>query len=130
MRRRVTVTGRADVATAWGRYLVPSRWPDWAPQIRAVDTTGDRLVPGLRGIVRGPIGVAVPFHVDAVDEAARTWRWTVTVAGVRVTMWHDLATTPVGTVAGLTLDGPPPIALGYGPMARVALRRLVRDRTR
>lgn len=126
MRRRITVTGPVDVATAWERYAELRRWADWAPQVRGVEATGQRLVPGLRGRVRAPLGVRVPFVVDRVDEAARGWRWTVSVLGLAVTLTHDLTATPGGTRAGLTIEAPAPFALTYGLPARVALRRLCR----
>ena len=125
MRRRVSVTGPSEVATAWERYLFPARWAEWAPQIRAVECTAERIAPGVSGVVRGPAGLAIPFRVLEVDDAARAWRWSVTAAGIRVVMHHDLAATPDGTVAGLTMDGPAVVVLGYGPVARLALRRLV-----
>lgn len=130
MRRRITVSGPLDAAAAWDRYEEPARWPEWAPQIRAVDADGDRIVPGLRGIVHGPLGVAIPFRIERVDVSARTWSWTVTAVGVRVAMHHDLTGHVTGsageTRAGLTIDGPAVIALTYGPVARIALRRLLR----
>jgi hypothetical protein len=128
MRRRITVTGPVDVATAWTRYAEIERWSDWAPQIRGVEASGERLVPGLTGRVRAPLGVTVPFVVDRVDEAAYRWQWTVSVLGVAVTMGHDLTATSGGTRAGLTIDAPAPFALTYGLPARVALRRLCRPR--
>lgn len=126
MRRRVTATGPLDLRTAWERYLFPSRWPGWAPQIRSVDVAEDRLRPGLTGVVHGPPGVAVRFRIDAVDTVANTWAWTVTVAGARVRMHHDLRARGDGTVAGLTVEGPAPIVLTYPLGAGIALRRLLR----
>ncbi|MDO5629000.1 MAG: hypothetical protein Q4G43_11825 [Mobilicoccus sp.] len=126
MRRRITASGRADIAEVWERYADLDRWSDWAPQIRTVDAPERRLRPGLCGIVRGPLATAVPFHIDAVDEETPSWTWTVTMLGASVQMHHDLTATTKGTTAGLTLDGPPPIALGYGPVARVALTLLCR----
>lgn len=124
MRRRITVIGPVDVATAWTRYEDIRRWSDWAPQIRGVEASGHRLVAGLTGRVRAPLGVTVPFVVDEVEEANHRWRWTVSVLGVAVTMVHDLTATSGGTRAGLTIDAPAPFALTYGLPARVALRRL------
>lgn len=128
MRRRITVTGPVDVGTAWERYADLRRWADWAPQVRGVEAAGPRLVTGLSGRVRAPLGVPVPFVVDRVDEAARSWRWTVSVLGVAVTLTHDLTPTPAGTRAGLTIEAPAPFALAYGLPARAALRRLCRAR--
>ncbi|WP_202865381.1 hypothetical protein [Ornithinimicrobium sufpigmenti] len=128
MRRRITVTGPVDLPTAWGRYVEIRRWTDWAPQVRGVEASGDRLAPGLTGRVRAPLGVRVPFTVDEVDEAAHSWQWTVSVLGVAMTLVHDLTATPAGTRAGLTIDAPAPFALTYGLPARLALRRLCRSR--
>ena len=126
MRRRITVAGPVDVATAWTRYADVRRWKDWAPQIRGVEAAGERLVAGLTGRVRAPLGVRVPFVVDEVDETGHSWRWTVSVLGVSVTMVHDLTATSGGTRAGLTIDAPAPFALTYGLPARMVLRRLCR----
>jgi len=126
MRRRIEVDGPVDVATAWSRYADLSVWPRWSPQIRAVDADGTHLVPGLHGLVRGPLGTAVPFRVDHVDEADLSWSWTVALAGLDIRMRHDLREHDGGTTSGLTMDAPPVVALTYGPPARVALRRLCR----
>ncbi|WP_311807988.1 hypothetical protein, partial [Acinetobacter baumannii] len=80
----------------------------------------------LRGVVHAPLGLRVPFVVEEVDDDARTWRWTVRVAGTAVSMTHDLTATPRGTRAGLTVHGPAVVALAYRLPARVALRRLCR----
>ena len=101
-------------------------WPRWAPQIRAVEAPRRRLRAGLRGVVHAPLGLRVPFVVEEVDDDARTWRWTVRVAGTAVSMTHDLTATPRGTRAGLTVHGPAVVALAYRLPARVALRRLCR----
>lgn len=126
MRTRVTATGRIDLRTAWERYLFPARWPDWAPQIRSVHVVEHRLRPGLTGVVHGPPGLSVPFRIDDVDDAAHTWSWTVTAAGARLWMHHDLGAREDGTVAGLTVQGPAPIVLTYPLVAGIALRRLLR----
>lgn len=128
MRRRVSVTGPAHPDVAWGRYADLRQWPRWAPQIRGVRAPGRRLRAGLRGTVRAPFGLRVPFRVDEVDAAARTWSWTVTVLGMRVHMVHDLVPVRRGTRAGLTVQGPAVVALAYGLPARVALRSLCRER--
>lgn len=124
--RRVTTTGPAAVDVAWARYADLRLWPRWAPQIRAVEAPRRRLRAGLRGVVHAPLGLRVPFVVEEVDDDARTWRWTVRVAGTAVSMTHDLTATPRGTRAGLTVHGPAIVALAYRLPARVALRRLCR----
>ena len=111
--RRVTTTGPAAVDVAWARYADLRLWPRWAPQIRAVEAPRRRLRAGLRGVVHAPLGLRVPFVVEEVDDDARTWRWTVRVAGTAVSMTHDLTATPRGTRAGLTVHGPAVVALAY-----------------
>jgi hypothetical protein len=119
-------TGPETPGEVWERYAVPARWPKWAPQITAVDVPAPRLVAGVRGRVRGPAGVVLPFVVDAVDEAARQWAWTVSLGPVRLHLLHWVAEGPDGgSTTGLRLDGPAPLVLGYAPLARVAIGRLV-----
>jgi hypothetical protein len=122
----VHATGAADPATAWERYAVPARWPDWAPQITGVELPGPRLVAGARGRVRGPLGVTLPFVVDTVDEAARRWSWTVSVGPLRLHLLHWVSGGPDGgTTTGLRISGPAPLVGVYAPLATLALRRLV-----
>ena len=136
------VTLRADGTAApdevWDRYLHPSRWSEWSPQIVRVDTDGDVLTPGLAGVVRGPCGLAVPFRILDVDPAAavRTWSWRVSIGPV--SLWLEHAVLPLDGAAGaddpdtrrtattLEVRGPAPVVLGYAPLAKLALVRLVR----
>ncbi|RBY75980.1 SRPBCC family protein [Blastococcus sp. TF02-09] len=123
----VHATGTAPPAEVWERYAVPARWPGWSPQITGVEFPADRLAPGLGGRVRGPLGVAAPFTVEEVDEAARRWSWRVAVGPLRVRLLHWVGEAPGGgTTTGLRLSGPAPLVLGYAPVARLALGRLVR----
>lgn len=126
----VTARGSRPAASAWERYADLDQWARWAPQIRGVDTDGPRrLTPGLTGRVRGPVGVGVNFVVDAVDEPARTWAWTVTLGPLRLRLHHEVhAQGPqdgAGSVTLLRLHGPLPVLLGYAPVTRFALHRLV-----
>lgn len=125
MRRRVTASGPADIDMAWERYADLRLWPRWAPQIVGVEAASERLAAGVTGIVRGPAGLLVPFEVEDVDAAARTWRWRASLLGISVVMRHDLVADRRGTTAGLDLDGPAVVALTYPPIAALALRRLV-----
>ncbi|KUG53374.1 hypothetical protein AVL62_00810 [Serinicoccus chungangensis] len=132
--------GPVPVAEAWERYADPSRWADWAPHLRRVELDGvpaggsSRLHAGMSGRVHGRLGLAVDFVVDAVDEPARTWSWTVRLVRpvpgpFRLDLHHTLVEVPddtgTSTVAGLVLRGPAPVVLAYRPVARWALRRLV-----
>jgi hypothetical protein len=123
---RLTASGPVAPATAWQRYVVLAEWPTWAGHIASVEADGDRLRPGLRGRVSGPFGVGVTFVVTAVDEAGRTWSWDVRWGPIELHLDHDVtARAGGGTRTGLELDGPAPVLLGYAPVARLALQRLV-----
>ena len=126
MERSVRVTGPLPPARVWERYAVPARWAGWAPQIRRVDASADRLAPGVTGRVRGPLGVAVTFVVTDVDEQARTWAWDVRCGPVRLHLRQGVEADPRGAATWLVLRGPAPVVVAYLPVARVALRRLVR----
>jgi Polyketide cyclase / dehydrase and lipid transport len=120
-------TGTAPPAVVWERYAVPAHWPGWSPQITGVELPAERLAPGVSGRVLGPLGLAVPFTVEEVDEAARRWSWRVAVGPLRVRLLHWVAEGPGGgTTTGLRLSGPAPLVLAYAPAARLALARLVR----
>jgi hypothetical protein len=119
-------TGPEPPGEVWERYAVPARWPEWAPQITGVDLPVGWLAAGVRGRVHAPLGVALPFVVDSVDEAARRWSWTVAVGPVRLRLLHWVADGPDGgSTTGLRVRGPAPLVLGYAPLARWALGRLV-----
>lgn len=127
MRLRITARGAAHPDLAWRRYADLGQWTEWAPHLRAVRCQDARLAPGVHGSVEGPAGVRVRFVVESVTDSARVWSWRVRVAGTWVRLGHDLAPAPGGgTTAGLTLEGPAPLVLGYAPLARWALGRLVR----
>jgi hypothetical protein len=129
--RGVRVTGPLPPARAWERYAVPARWAGWAPQIRGVTASGDRIAPGVTGQVRGPLGVRVAFVVTDVDEQRRTWAWTVTAGAgrcgpVRMHLRHGVEPDPRGAATWLVIRGPAAVVAAYLPVARVALGRLVR----
>ena len=103
-------------------------WSTWSPQITGVDVDADRIAQGVSGRVRGPLGVAVPFVVDEVDDAARVWTWSVFAGPVRLQLRHWVAPAPDGGVTtGTRLRGPAPLVAGYAPLTLLALQRLVRS---
>jgi hypothetical protein len=114
--------GPASAALVWQRYADPALWAGWAPQIRRVDTAATRIAPGVTGTVHGPLGVRVAFVVTAVDEAARTWAWDVTLGPLRLRLRHGVED---GGATWLTVDGPALVVAAYLPVARIALQRLV-----
>lgn len=120
------MTGPLPPGAAWERYVVPARWPGWAPHIRGVDVDVDRLVPGVTGRVHDALGVRVTFLVTAVDERRRTWAWDARVGPVLLHLRHGVEPDARGCATWLTVRGPAPVVLPYLPLARLALRRLVR----
>lgn len=127
MRRSIAVTGPATPDQAWEGYAVLTRWSTWAPPIRHVEASADRIAAGVTGVVHGVGGLRVVFEIESVDEVARRWTWRVRVGPVRVRFDHAVLESPDGgSVATLTVDGPGPVVLVYPELARVALTRLVR----
>ena len=119
-------SGPLPPAQAWDRYRFLDRWSEWAPQITGVDCAERLLTAGARGRVRG-LGVPLPFTIDAVDPAARSWSWTVGVGPIRMHLHHWVTEGPDGgTTTGLRTTGPAPLVLAYAPLAQWALHRLVR----
>jgi hypothetical protein len=128
----LTATGRAPADEVWRRYIEPSAWPSWSPQIRRVDPV-DRLRVGSRGIVHTIFGVGVPFEVTALDDLSRSWSWRAQLPlGFTLRLTHVVSDAPAqqsaaGTRTTLTIEGFPLVVLPYLPLAQFALSRLVRD---
>ncbi len=86
-----------------------------------------RIAPGLRGRVRALVPPAARFVVTAVDEVERTWSWRVGVGAVRLELDHGVdACLDGGTLTWLRVTAPGPVIRAYAPLAKAALRRLVR----
>ena len=126
MKLTVEASGAADPDTVWDRYVHPARWHEWSPQIRSVDYADPTIGAGGRGTVHGPCGVGVAFEILAVDHETRCWAWRVSVAGVTLVLGHDVLAQGSGTRTRLDITGPAPVVIGYVPVARIALGRLVR----
>ena len=153
MRMTVAANGPAAPAAVWDRYVQPERWSEWSPQIRSVDYPGEIIAAGGTGVVHGPCGVSVRFEIDEVDHEVRRWCWRMKVAGIAMSLGHSVAPARIriririrsksgadrsatsattqaadgdGTTTTLVIEGPAPIVLGYAPIARIALERLVR----
>ena len=124
VRVTLSATGPVPAAEAWRRYARLELWPTWSPQLRRTEP-GGVLTPGLTGRVYGPLGVHADFTVDRVDVPARCWAWTVRRGPLTVRLTHGVRSTTAGSRTWLLLDGPAPVVLGYAPLARYALHRLV-----
>jgi hypothetical protein len=121
--------GSAAESLAWERYADPALWSTWAPQIQRVDTELQRLAPGGAGTVRAGLlprpTLGIPFRVLMVDEVAREWAWEAHLGPVTLHLEHAVTSHPDGCETWLRIHGPLPVVLGYAPVARVALGRLV-----
>lgn len=124
--RTLEATGPLAPGAVWERYAVPGSWPDWLPQITRVDLSTPRIAAGSRGKLHAPMGVAVPFTVDSVDDEARRWSWTVRVGLLRLRLEHWVDDGPDGgTTTGMRVGGPGPLVAAYAGQAQAALERLV-----
>lgn len=128
MQLTLRAAGPVSADEAWDRYARPERWRVWAPQIRRVQASAERIAAGVTGRVYGPAGLSVGFVVDAVDEADRTWSWTVRLGPITLRLDHGVTARAGGSATWLTVHGPPPVVLGYAPVARLALHQLVSRR--
>lgn len=132
MQTTLQKTGGAPADVVWERYMNPLMWTSWAPQIRGVDASDNRLRDGTTGTVYGPLAVKANFEVLVVDEPARTWLWRAWVGpeSLGLTLEHGVqdavrGTGQRGTRTWLTVSGLAPLVLGYSPAAYLALGRLV-----
>jgi hypothetical protein len=128
---RQSLTGAAAPHEVWARYTRPALWPTWSPHLREVDYPDAVVRPGTTGRVTGVGGVVAHFRVDAVDHEARTWSWSVRSGPLRLSFDHGVDAVPAGaepaggSTAWLVTRALWPVALGYAPLARLALHRLV-----
>jgi hypothetical protein len=131
MRATIEASGPVSAAEVWDRYARPARWPEWAPYLLGVDASGDRLVPGLTGRVRGPLCATVSFVVTDVREPGPAgepgrWSWWVRAGPVTLAFDHGVEPRGAGTRTWLTAEGPWPLLVPYLPLARISLEMLVR----
>ena len=125
----VTAEGSAPVDQVWDRYTQPARWPEWAPQIRRVDVEldDDVITPGARGTVHGPVLTFAPFRIRSVDHRSHRWSWWVGLGVLGVGMDHGVDETETGSRAWVRIHAHRYLAAPYVPVAKLALRRLVRE---
>ena len=128
---RLSATGDLAPEAVWERYTQPAWWPIWAPHLREVDYPDAVVRPGTTGRVTGVGGVVAVFRVDAVDHDARRWTWSVRSGPLRLSFDHGVDAAepgsghPGGSTAWLVTRALWPVAVGYAPVARIALGRLV-----
>lgn len=126
---RLSASGSLPIDDVWTRYTQPVWWPQWAPHMRGVDYADVVVTPGTTGRVTGVGGVRADFRIDAVDVEARTWAWSVRSGPIRVSFEHGVVPASPGSrhgsAAWLVMHGLWPVILGYAPIARYSLGRLV-----
>ena len=129
---RLSAHGPLAPDEVWDRYTRPARWTQWSPHLREVDYPDAVVRPGTSGRVTGVGGVVAVFRIDAVDHEARTWSWSVRSGPLRLSFDHGVddgavpgSGVPGGSTAWLVTHALWPVAVGYAPLARLALGRLV-----
>jgi hypothetical protein len=129
---RLSATGPAPLDEVWVRYTRPALWPTWSPHLREVDYPDAVIAPGTTGRVIGVGGVVAVFRIDAVDHEAHTWSWSVRSGPLRVRFDHGVDPAEGagpggqdGSTGWLVTHALWPVAIGYAPLARLALGRLV-----
>lgn len=127
---RLSARGPLPLDDVWERYTRTSYWPQWAPHMREVDYPEGVVTPATTGRVTAVGGVVADFRIDAVDETSHTWAWSVRCGPLHVSFEHGVHAAvdgaPPGSVAWLVMRGAWPVVLGYAPLARYSLSRLVR----
>ncbi|MFN8168774.1 MAG: hypothetical protein U0S36_08320 [Candidatus Nanopelagicales bacterium] len=128
MRLTLRADGTADLDLVWRRYSTPELWPTWAPQIRRVECSAERLAVGVTGTVYGVIpNIGAAFEVVEFSDDDHRWVWDVVAGPVRMRLDHrSEARIGGGTSTTLVADGPAAAVLTYAPVARISLESLVR----
>jgi Polyketide cyclase / dehydrase and lipid transport len=63
---------RATPDEAWALISRTGSWPLWGPSVSAVEPVDGTLSVGMRGRVRTPVGIWLPFHITSFDPP-RSW---------------------------------------------------------
>lgn len=124
--RTLEATGPLAPDEVWERFAVPARWPEWEAQVQRVELSTERLAPGATGRLHVGYGVALSFTVDAVDEAARRFTWTVKAGLLKLRLELSVAAASGGgSTARMTASGPGPLVAGYAGQSQASLQRAV-----
>lgn len=128
METTVEAIGPAPAGAVWERYMDPTRWSSWAPQIDGVEYSEQRLTADTTGRVRGPMWTHVDFEIVSVDEAEWTWTWNAwfQFRALSLVLTHGVASRPDGCRTWVTIRGSRALIVPYAPVAKLALMRLVR----
>ena len=108
----------ADADEVWRILVDTSRWVEWGPSIRAVESTERFLTARASGRVRTVLGFLVPFAVTRF-EAGKSWTWRI--FGLPATT-HGVES--LGPKRSRLFFGVPLIAFPYLLVCSLALRRI------
>ena len=127
--RTFSVATVASPEVAWRLLARPNEWARWSPHVRGAWGLGDpEVAEGRMGAARLLGVLPVPARITG-KRPRRAWTWRVGLGLVE--MVHRVVPRPEGgaTVAiDLLAPGPlePALALAYGPLIDISLRRLAR----
>jgi len=107
----------APPEAAWELLSSTRTWPLWGPSVVAVEPADATIHTGMRGRVRTPVGVWLPFRITSCDPP-RAWGWSV---GPIPATSHTVDAVPGGCRIGFAVALP---ALPYLVVCRVALGRI------
>jgi hypothetical protein len=117
----VTLTARRFVTAtadeAWALISRTGSWPLWGPSVSAVEPVDETLSVGMRGRVRTPAGIWLPFRITSFDPP-HSWAWSV--LSIPATT-HSVEAVPGGCRISFSVPAP---ALPYLVVCRVALSRI------
>lgn len=110
----------APVSTVWPLLAEFRHWREWGPSVRAVESEAEAVAPGVRGRVKTPIGLWLPFEIERC-EVERYWDWKV--AGVAATGHRLEPITPVTTRVEFSAGR---LFFAYRPVLTRGLKRLAK----
>lgn len=104
----------------WDLLTDTRRWKEWGPSVREVQCRHRYLSDGVRGRVRTPFGLWLPFEVS---EYVPGYRWSWRVAGLPATGHRVEACEGSGCRVVFEV---PLLAAPYALVCAVAARRIAR----
>jgi uncharacterized membrane protein len=122
MRHEVTTTVDAPADLVWRTVEDVEKWPEWTPTMTEIHLHGDDLRDGSTATVRQPKQPVRTWTVTEVVEG-RSFTWTSTGRGLRMSAEHAVATEDGRTNVRLTFSLAGPLA----PLATLLAGRLIRQ---
>jgi len=108
---------RATPAEAWALLVSTSTWSSWGPSVVAVEPADATIRLGMKGRLRTPVGVWLPFCITSYDPP-HSWSWAV--LGIPATS-HTVEAAPGGCRVAFAV---PALAVPYLVVCRMALKRI------